>query len=154
MAKLPQLGGCACGAQRYEMRAAPIMLYSCHCKNCQKISGGPFATSATISEASLVFTKGTPAKVKWTSDAGNMRWGWYCGACGSRIANGTASNAWLSLRVGTLDDTSWVDPVGDTWLRSKQPWVHIPEGRLTAQKQPADYAPFIARFRAQGHFPE
>lgn len=154
MVDLPLLGGCQCGALRYEVSAAPMMVYNCHCTNCQTIGGGAFSTPATILEASFAFTKGRPRKVEWTSDAGNRRCGWFCGDCGSRIAHGQVPAAGvLSLRTGTLDDTSWVEPVGDIWTRSAQPWVAFGEGRLRAEQQPGDYAPFIERFRAQGRFP-
>jgi hypothetical protein len=153
MPDLPLAGGCMCGALRYEVRAAPFMIYNCHCTNCQKISGSAFNISVTIAEAALAFTAGEPAKVAWTSDVGSRRWGWFCGGCGSRIANGMSpSSGVLSLRGGTLDDASWLEPVGDIWVRSKQPWVVIPEGRIQAERQPADYAPFMARFRALGLF--
>lgn len=129
------------------------MVYNCHCTNCQKIGGGAFSTPVTILEQGFSFVAGTPQKVEWTSDAGNRRFGWFCGACGSRIAHGqTPSIGVLSLRGGTLDDTSWVEPVGDIWTRSAQPWVTLPPGRLTTEQQPADYAPFVAAFQAQGRF--
>jgi hypothetical protein len=129
------------------------MVYNCHCTNCQKISGSAFNISVTIAEASLAFTKGEPAKFVWTSDAGNTRSGWFCGACGSRIVNAMSpSNGVLSLRGGTLDDTSWLEPAGDIWVKSKQPWVTIPEGRIQTERGPGDYAPFIEKFRAQGRF--
>lgn len=154
MAKLPLEGGCHCGALRYEVRSAPIMVYNCHCKFCQKISGAAFNTSVTIVESSFAFTKGEPAKIEWASDVGTMRFGWFCGACGSRIAQGsTPSKGVLSLRSGTLDDTSWIEPVGDIWTTSAQPWVRFVEGGIRAEKQPADYAPFVAKFRAQERFP-
>ena len=153
MPDLPLVGGCSCGALRYEVRSAPVMIYNCHCTNCQKVSGSAFNISVTIAEASLAYIAGEPAKVLWTSDAGNTRCGWFCGKCGSRIANGMSpSNGVLSLRGGTLDDTSWVEPVGDIWVTSKQPWLTIPVGRLQTVQQPPDYAPFIARFREQGRF--
>lgn len=153
MTTLPLTGGCQCGALRYEVKAAPVMVYNCHCTNCQKISGSAFNISVTVVEAGLVFVAGEPARIEWTSDAGSRRVGLYCGGCGSRIANGMSpSSGVLSLRGGTLDDTSWIEPVGDIWLRSKQPWLQIPEGRLKADRQPTDYAPFMAAFRAQGRF--
>jgi hypothetical protein len=153
MTQLPLVGGCQCGALRYEVNAAPLMIYNCHCTNCQKIGGGAFSTPVTVVEAAFAFTRGKPAVVNWASDAGTQRWGTYCADCGSRIAHGqTPSKGVLSLRTGTLDDTSWVEPVADTWLRSKQSWVQIPEGRLTFEKGPADYAPLMAKFREQGRF--
>lgn len=153
MPGLPLTGGCMCGALRYEVRTAPFMIYNCHCTNCQKISGSAFNVSVTIAETALVFTAGGPARVEWTSDAGTTRFGLFCGACGSRITNGMVpSSGVLSLRGGTLDDTSWVEPVGDIWVKSKQPWVTIPDGRIQTERGPADYAPFIAKFRALGIF--
>ncbi len=153
MVALPLDGGCQCGALRYRVSAAPLMVYNCHCTNCQKIGGGAFSTPVTILESSFAFTAGTPRTVEWTSDAGNLRYGWFCGSCGSRIAHGQKPGGGvLSLRGGTLDDTSWVEPVGDIWVRSAQPWVTFPPKRLTEKQQPADYAPFIAAFRAQGRF--
>jgi hypothetical protein len=153
MVKLPLVGGCHCEALRYEVRAAPIMVYNCHCKFCQKVSGAAFNTSVTIVGQSFAFVKGEPNRIEWPSDAGSMRFGWFCGGCGSRIAQGsTPSKGVLSLRAGTLDDTSWVEPVGDIWTTSAQPWVRFLEGGGRTDRQPADYAPFVARFRAQGRF--
>lgn len=151
---LPLAGGCSCGALRYQVTVPPITVYNCHCTNCQKVGGGAFSTVVTILEAGLEFVAGAPSTVEWVSDAGNTRYGMFCGACGSRIANGQRPEGGvLSLRAGTLDDTSWVEPVGDNWIRSAQPWVSLPDTRLQAEQQPTDYAPYLERFRAQGRFP-
>ena len=50
-------------------------------------------------------------------------------------------------------DLRWVEPVGDIWTRSAQPWVAMSEQRLQTEQQPMDYAPFIERFRRQNRFP-
>lgn len=148
---LPQLGGCACGALRYQLTAAPLMIYNCHCTNCQKITGSAFTISATVPEAALAFTQGTPRRVEWTADSGNARFGLFCGDCGSRIANGQVpSIGMLSLRAGTFDDTAWVEPVGDIWTRSAQRWLKFE--RLRSEGQPTDYAPFVAAYHAQERF--
>ncbi|MFN0023202.1 MAG: GFA family protein [Parvularculaceae bacterium] len=148
---LPLSGGCACGVVRYSLAAPPLMIYNCHCANCQKITGSAFTVVATVFESALSFTSGEPRRTVWAADSGNERFGLFCGACGSRIANGqTPSIGMLSLRAGTFDDTSWVEPVGDIWTGSAQPWVSF--RGLTATRQPAEYAPFIEAFRAQGRF--
>lgn len=150
---LPLAGGCHCGGLRYEVAAPPLMIYNCHCANCQKIGGGAFAISATVPEAAFGFVAGTPKEIEWMSDAGNRRFGWFCGDCGSRIAHGQKpSIGFLSLRAGTLDDTGWVEPVGDIWTKSAQPWVTFAPGRLLAEGQPSDYAPYVAAFAAQRKF--
>lgn len=153
MTKLPLVGGCSCGAVRYELNAPPLMVYNCHCVNCQKTSGSAFNVSVTIMESGFAFTKGEPKTIEWPSDAGTTRTGFLCGDCGSRIAQGSRpSRGVLSLRAGTLDDTGWVQPVGDIWTRSAQSWVRFVEGGLRAEKQPPDYAPFLEAYRKQGRF--
>ena len=153
MVGLPLTGGCMCGALRYELSAPPVMIYNCHCTNCQKISGAAFNTSVIVAEAALRFTASQPARVEWVSDSGTTRCGLFCGACGTRIVNGgEPSTGVYSLRAGTLDDTSWVQPVGDTFTSSAQPWVTFIEGGLRSERQAADYAPFVAAYRAQGRF--
>jgi hypothetical protein len=148
---LPLAGGCFCGALRYELSLPPLMIYNCHCANCQKITGSAFTVAATVYESALGFTKGEPQRISWKADSGTERFGLFCGACGSRIANGqTPSNSLLSLRAGTFDDTSWVEPAGDIWTKSAQPWVSF--RKLTTEGQPKDYAPFVETYRAQGRF--
>jgi hypothetical protein len=148
---LPLAGGCHCGTLRYELSAPPLMIYNCHCTNCQKITGGAFTVAATVPEAALAFTRGAPGRVEWKADSGASRFGFFCRNCGGRIANGqTPSIGVLSLRAGTFDDTSWVEPVGDIWTKSAQPWVRF--GALTSPAQPKDYAPFLAAYQAQNRF--
>ncbi len=40
--KIPFTGGCVCGAIRYECSAEPIMMFKCHCRDCQHVTGGGF----------------------------------------------------------------------------------------------------------------
>lgn len=153
MASLPITGGCQCGALRYEITQPPLTVYNCHCTNCQNVGGAAFSTPAMVLQASFQFTKGEPRSIEWTSDSGTRRFGWFCADCGSRIANGQAgAPGILSVRSGTFDDTSWVEPVGDIWTRSAQPWALPPSDRIRTEQQPTDYGPFLERFRAQGHF--
>ncbi|MEL6212535.1 MAG: GFA family protein [Pseudomonadota bacterium] len=150
---LPLGGGCQCQKLRYEISAPPLMIYCCHCTNCQRATGGAFVVAVTILEPSLTFVKGEPAKTFWTSDAGNSRVGYYCGDCGARIANGgEPSIGVLSLRGGTFDDTSWLRPAGHIWTKSAQPWMKFDDAMILTPGQPADYAPFMEHFKAQKLF--
>ncbi len=150
---LPLEGGCQCGALRYELNAAPITLYACHCSNCQKQTGSAFVLSTVIPEAAFSFTEGKPGKTEWKADSGAQRFGYYCKDCGNRIANGqTPSTGILSLRAGTFDDTSWVRPAGHIWVKSAQPWIKFDKDDLLCDKQPTEYGPYVERFRSFGIF--
>lgn len=153
MVTLPLPGGCQCGALRYEITQPPLMVYNCHCTNCQTIGGGAFSTPVTVLESGFSFTQGQARTFEWASDGGNRRFGWFCGDCGTRMAHGgIPGNGILSVRSGTLDDTAWIEPVGDIWTQSAQPWVTLSSDRLKAERQPTDYAPFVERFRRQNRF--
>ena len=41
--KLPQTGGCQCGEIRSEITEAPQLVYTCHCTDCQRITGSAFS---------------------------------------------------------------------------------------------------------------
>ncbi len=54
-------------------------------------------------------------------DAGRSKTCAFCADCGVRIYNATARM--MSVKPGTLDDTSWLQPDGHYWLKRKQPWT-------------------------------
>ncbi len=150
---LPIEGGCQCGTLRYAIHSAPLMIYACHCANCQRISGSAFALATAITEASLEFTSGAPKRVEWRSDSGNERYGLFCADCGCRIAHGQMpSNGILSLRAGTFDDPGWIVPTGHIWTRSAQPWFEFGADDILCETQPSDYTPFIEKFRSDVSF--
>lgn len=141
-------GGCACGTLRYCLTAPPLGFYACHCRNCQLQSGSAFVLSGPVVEAAFSFVEGTPARVEWTSDAGNSRYGLFCGDCGSRILNGqTPTIGVLSLRGGTLDDPRWARPAAHIWTSSALDWMRFDASDITAEKQPSDYGPISERYR-------
>ena len=44
----PLMGGCPCGANRYVIEAYPLLLYVCHCTDCQRQSGSAFAMNMPV----------------------------------------------------------------------------------------------------------
>ena len=63
-----------------------------------------------------------------TSDKGNTVIAYFCPECGVRIYGrpGYVKGA-LSLKPGTLDDTSWLNPNAALWMRSSQKWFQLPK---------------------------
>ena len=71
------------------------------------------------------------------------------GGCGSRWFNepGRAPRL-VNVKAGTLDDTSWLRPIGHLWLSSAQPWFQAPEDTLCYPAQPRAFDDLIERFQA------
>ena len=146
--KLPLTGGCQCGQLRYEVRAEPLSVYLCHCTECQRQSGGAFGMSVMVPRAAFVFTTGTPRRWSRAADSGRVIESDMCEVCGVRPVNHPKANDKVSIvKPGTLDDTSWLVPVGHIWTRSAQPWVPIPKDSLIYEGHPPDVTPLIEAWR-------
>ena len=71
-----------------------------------------------------------------TADSGNEVTGVFCPECGVRIYHALkAVPDVLSIKPGTLDDTSWLRPVQFIWMKSTQGWVPVPDGVKALEEQ-------------------
>jgi len=98
-----RLGGCLCGAVRYEVDEplAPIQL--CHCGQCRKAQGSAFTANIPVPTAGFRLTQGEDALREYRASPGKRRV--FCGACGSPMySQRDAAPDVLRLRVGGLDD--------------------------------------------------
>ena len=119
-------GGCQCGAVRYRIATAPLTLYTCHCRHCQKQSASAFGMSLWILEDSLELTCGRLETWNTQGDSGGRKVCAFCGRCGTRIYHAFGDDGGpLSLKPGTLDDTSDIRPVAHIWTRRAQPWLDL-----------------------------
>lgn len=80
--------------------------------------------SLVIKPASLKLEKGNLKTFELESASGRTKTCAFCPDCGVRIYNQTT--ALCSVKAGTLDDTSWLEPDACYWTASKQSWVTLP----------------------------
>ena len=124
------VGGCLCGAVRYEAAAEPAIVAVCHCATCQKNNGSAFSLNLGLPRDTVTVTGETLATYEDRSGASGLPfYRSICSRCGSPIAGqGEAYAGLMFLKAGTLDDPSWVRPGAHIWCAEKQPWVVIEEG--------------------------
>ena len=123
-----QEGGCQCGAIRYRLLRAPVALYACHCRDCQKQSSSAFGLSMRIERDGIEFTGAEPCIFRTRGGSGRVKLCAFCGECGTRLyhdGGGTRSegSSTLSMKAGTLDDTSVISPTCHLWTKRAQPWM-------------------------------
>jgi hypothetical protein len=133
--KLPQTGGCQCGKVRYEVTEAPLNVYTCHCRDCQRLTSSAFSLGVIVPETGFRLTGIEPRSLQRMADSGRMNVRLVCPECGSWVS-GVPREGVVRVRGGTLDDTSWLRPTRHIWIRSKQEWVSIPEGDEVFEGQP------------------
>jgi hypothetical protein len=119
-------GGCSCGDVRYRLEGEPRGLGACHCRECQRQSGSAFGLSLDVPKEAFHLLSGDVKTFTVRCDSGRMKDCAFCASCGTRIYH--AGEWGLSLKAGTLDDTSGLSPDAHYWTERKQPWVQIPEG--------------------------
>ena len=105
-------GGCQCGAVRYRLDAVPNGTNVCHCRMCQKASGGPFMAFGGVPNAHFVVTRGTIATFASSAIAERG----FCAACGTPLTYQGAGTKHVSVTLGSLDDANAVAPA-IYWVR-------------------------------------
>lgn len=116
-------GGCACGAIRYECTTDPLMVVNCHCRDCQRSSGGACSSVVVVTADSLALLTGEPKYYRVTAESGNPVQRGFCADCGSPLFAGNSNNPHvIAVKLGSLDDPSGYSPMIDIWTQSAQPW--------------------------------
>ena len=143
--KLPQTGGCQCGALRYEITEAPRLVYTCHRTDCQRLTSSAFSIAIVVAAEAFHLTSGEPRPLQKIADSGRVTTRWVCPQCGSWLCGVPMPGlSALRVRAGTLDDISWLRPTAHFWTRSKQPWIALSEGDRIFATQPADLQGFLS----------
>jgi hypothetical protein len=122
-------GGCACAAVRYRLVSQPMFVHCCHCRDCQRQTGSAFVLNALIEADRVTLLSGNPEPVAVATDSGRPQEIYRCPSC--RVAVWSVYGGvhkLLFVRVGTLDDSAALTPDVHIYVRSKLPWVALPEG--------------------------
>ena len=117
-------GGCFCGAVRFRLTSRPMFVHCCHCRDCQKQSGGGFAVNALIETDRIEMLAGDPTPVGMRTDSGRPHDIYRCPACASPLWSDYGGRPALRfVRVVALDDPAALPPDVHIFTASKLPWV-------------------------------
>lgn len=132
------VGGCLCGAVRYEVSGGPMTCYSCHCRDCQYITGGQPNSAIYIPQAHLTITNNCePHSYTSQSDAGTGVTRFFCGKCGTPLyGESEMFEGSIVIKVGSLDDPSVFKPTMNVWVSSAQPWHYIDSDLKSYARKP------------------
>ena len=107
-------GGCQCGRVRYTAQVADDEAYLCHCRMCQRATGG----------VSIAFKNLAKADVSWEREPD-----WYasspvarrpfCRECGTPLGFAFNESERMDLTVGSFDDPSPFYPTENFGIESR-----------------------------------
>ena len=141
------VGGCQCGAVRYAVYAPLENAHVCHCRMCQRASGGVFAALAGILPDNFAWTRGTPAFFS----SSNLAKRGFCAQCGTPLSfKYDAPDTRMYVTIGSLDHPEDVPIVKHYGIESRLPWVEFCEdvpGEPTGAS--ATEQKFLSRMQSQ-----
>ena len=115
-------GRCVCGEVTYTINAEPLRMAQCHCKGCQRASGGGHMSLAFFNETDLSIS-GQTGEHAATADSGNVNTRRFCTSCGGRLfGSNSARPGLIAVAVGSVDDNSWFKPQVTVYADSKPAW--------------------------------
>ena len=122
-------GGCLCGTHRYRVTGEPMRVSVCHCRFCQRRTGGACGVGVFFAEENIEINGADLGVYEHTSDESNRKVRLhFCRRCGTTIAAKLERfpEGWV-IFGGTLDDPNWLKIERIIWTRSAQRWMVFPE---------------------------
>ncbi|WP_374571742.1 GFA family protein [Phenylobacterium sp.] len=122
-------GACFCGAVRYRLKSRPMFVHCCHCRDCQKQTGGAFAVNALIETDRIEMLAGEPRPWRMKTESGRPHDVYRCPDCAGPLWSDYGGRPALRfVRVATLEDPAALPPDVHIFTRSKLPWVKLEDG--------------------------
>ena len=115
------VGGCWCGAVRYQVADAFLYAENCHCSRCRAATGSAFKPFAGIERDKLEIVEGKDALLVTGDDLLNDT---RCGTCGSLLFSVVRDGQYVHVALGSLVEPS-IRPTEHIFVGSKAPWYEI-----------------------------
>lgn len=113
-------GGCQCGAIRYALYATPESTV-CHCRMCQKATGGLFAALSKVPMSDFAWTSKPPLSFQSSSVAERH----FCEKCGTPLTFHYLDGTHIEVTTGSLDRPHDVPVSTQFGIESRAPWLDL-----------------------------
>ena len=96
-------------------------MFNCHCRDCQRMTGGAYTPVFYVPAKAFKITKGTPQYYGMKSEMMGENTRGFCPECGSRLFGGKTEHG-QGITASSLDDPSLYKPQFEIWTSDAQPW--------------------------------
>ena len=118
----PYIGGCACGAIRYEIAGEPAVMVDCQCRQCQRDSGTGHQSHLTFVAAGVKI-EGEASHWQTVGDGGTAKRRAFCPTCGSPVYLTFPDMPEVFIVTpASLDDPSRYKPQLVSWTAAGHAW--------------------------------
>ncbi len=92
-------GGCLCGAIRFTLTGPAVDALTCHCTQCRRQTGAPFAAFVNYAVEKVRMDRGKPAVYRASPEAARS----FCAICGSTLFWRGDTDAVVGIHLGAID---------------------------------------------------
>jgi hypothetical protein len=116
-----------CGGVQFRIEGELEPIQVCHCSQCRKAQGAPFATNTPVSTNAFHLLSGAELLASFESSQGKERV--FCSKCGSPIySKKDIIPGVLRIRAGLINEPLSAKPVAHFYTGSKANWWSINDG--------------------------
>jgi hypothetical protein len=131
---MERLAQCHCGSLRATASGEPILVNTCHCKDCQRRTGA-VAGNGAIYDKAQVRIEGASRIFKREAQAGRRIRFHFCPNCGTSLYwDGDIRPDWYVVAVGAFADPNFPPPSVSIFEESMHPWVLLPDNIKNARR--------------------
>jgi len=120
-----RLASCSCGKLTASVRGEPVRISVCHCLNCQRRTGSPFATQARFPEEAVTI-EGRSTEYALVGDEGTTARFHFCPECGATVFyRMDAVPGFVAIPVGAFADPGFPPPTVSVYAIRQHPWITL-----------------------------
>jgi hypothetical protein len=132
----PATGQCLCGRVRFELAADPLLTMACHCRGCQRLTGGAYSLSTLYLRAAFRVTEGSDQVVRGGLQGEHGQF--HCAFCKCWLfTEPNGLDDFVNVRTAMLDDPPQDRPFIALNLAEGFEWAATPAAHRY-DNQPAD----------------
>ncbi len=121
-----RLASCSCGQLTARVTGDPLRISICHCLNCQRRSGGPFAQQARFARENVQL-EGSSTEFVLAGDSGGRAHFHFCPRCGATVYyEAEALPEYIMIPVGAFADPAFPAPTVSVYEERMHGWVVPP----------------------------
>lgn len=149
--KLPWRAACLCGQVKMRVTQPPMVAMACHCRSCQKLTGGAYSLTLMIPNDGFEVVEGAPVIGGLHRQEIAHH---FCPHCKNWLFSRPQGRPFVNVRPTMLEDASWVQPYVESCVEDRLPGavtgaVHAFEGF----PPPDRYADLMAGYARDGAKP-
>jgi len=149
--KLPWNASCLCGGVKMRVTQPPLMAMACHCRACQRLTGGAYSLTLLIPLDGFEVVSGAP--VIGGLHRRELRHS-FCPHCKTWLFTHPQGMPFVNVRPTMLEDASWVQPYVDTGVADKLPGAVSGAKHAYAEyPPPEDYEKLMEAYAREGSRP-